>query len=465
MLKRAREEAFKPVDLASLVFLRVAFGLLLAGYQLRALLHGTIERNYVKTIFHFHYFGFEWLRPLPGRGMLWLDGVMVVAAVLLAVGAAYRAAALVFACCFTFQFLIDEAFFINHNYLICLLGFIFAAIPAHRACSVDAWLRPGLRSRTVPAWCLWLVRFQVAVPYVYGAIAKMNGDWLLHGEPMGFYLYMNRSNAVLKHLVYLPGMKFVFAWCGMLFDLLVVPATLWRKTRLLAFAALLYFHVSNSFMFHIGVFPWLMISATTIFWDPAWPRKLLPATLFPESDAPPTPERFRKPILVALALHAAIQLIVPFRHWFYPGDVNWHEQARHFSWHMMLRHKETLIRFRAHDPNSHTDAFINPNTFLNSWQVSQMKKIPDRIHQFARFLGDVLSFGKPKRVEVRVDAYVGLNGRTPERIVDPSVDLGAEPRRWGPAEWILPLATAIPDAQMPAPESETPDASDSMYSD
>ena len=34
------------------------------------------------------------------------------------------------------------------------------------------------------------------------------------------------------------------------------------------------FHLSNAFLFRIGVFPWLMIGATTIFLDTGWPRHL-----------------------------------------------------------------------------------------------------------------------------------------------------------------------------------------------
>jgi hypothetical protein len=35
------------------------------------------------------------------------------------------------------------------------------------------------------------------------------------------------------------------------------------------------FHVLTSVLFPIGIFPWLMIALTPIFFDPSWPRRWL----------------------------------------------------------------------------------------------------------------------------------------------------------------------------------------------
>src|SRR5690606_37688996 len=58
---------------------------------------------------------------------------------------------------------------------------------------------------------------------------------------------------------------------GLIFDLAVVPVLLWRLTRPFAFAAAVAFHLTNSQLFHIDIFPWLAIGATTIFFAPDWP--------------------------------------------------------------------------------------------------------------------------------------------------------------------------------------------------
>ena len=40
-------------------------------------------------------------------------------------------------------FLIDLALYLNHMYLTCVLLAVMLVVPAHRAFSIDAWLRPG----------------------------------------------------------------------------------------------------------------------------------------------------------------------------------------------------------------------------------------------------------------------------------------------------------------------------------
>ena len=45
-----------------------------------------------------------------------------------------------------------------------------------------------------------------------------------------------------------------------------------------------------------------------------------------------------------------------------------------------------------------------------------------------------------RRVEVRVVSVASLNGRQPAPLIDPDVDLAAEPYRWfAPTPWVLPL--------------------------
>jgi hypothetical protein len=49
---------------------------------------------------------------------------------------------------------------------------------------------------------------------------------------------------------------------------------LWRRTRVLAYLAALAFHLTNWYLFNIGIFPWIMICATLLFFPPSWPRYL-----------------------------------------------------------------------------------------------------------------------------------------------------------------------------------------------
>ena len=40
----------------------------------------------------------------------------------------------------------------------------------------------------MPLGAVWLVRAQVGIVYVFVGLAKLNADWLLHGDPLRMWL-------------------------------------------------------------------------------------------------------------------------------------------------------------------------------------------------------------------------------------------------------------------------------------
>jgi hypothetical protein len=59
-------------------------------------------------------------------------------------------------------------------------------------------------------------------------------------------------------------------------------------------------------------------------------------------------------------------------------------------------------------------------------------------------------------VEIHVVALCSLNGRKPQLLVDPAIDLGAQPRRWGPQPYIVPLTEPRRDEPWNVPQLEWP---------
>ena len=88
---------------------------------------------------------------------------------------------------FTYVFLLAQATYLNHFYLISLVGFVLVFLPANRFAAWDVRRQPELRLDSVPIWTIWLSRFQIAIPYIHGGIAKINADWL-RGGPMRDWL-------------------------------------------------------------------------------------------------------------------------------------------------------------------------------------------------------------------------------------------------------------------------------------
>ena len=270
----------------------------------------------------------------------------------IATGYRPRLCAALFCIIFTYVELLDRATYLNHHYLMSLISFLLAVLPVHRG--------------TVPVWTLWVVRAQIGVVYVFAGVAKLNPDWLLHALPMRIWLYQRGNVPLIGPLLQETWVAYAMSWGGVLFDLAIVPALLWRRTRPFAYSALVTFHLATWVLFpQLGVFPWLMIGLSLVFFDPDWPRRLLRllrvrsgrpslGTLSPQSRSWQT-----QAMVVALALFAAVQLALPLRHFAYPGNVRWNEEGYRFAWRVMLTEKVGFVQYRVLDPKRASPGWLN----------------------------------------------------------------------------------------------------------
>jgi len=430
---------FDPVPIDSLVAFRVFFGIMAGLDCIWFLQQGWIATTFLEPPMLFKYYGFGWVHPWPGMGMYVHFTALVILAACVSVGLFYRVTAVALAMGLIYVFLLEKAIYLNHMYLICLISGILAAISCHRAFSLDVWRRPAMFSDTIPRWCLWLVRFQVALPYVFGGIAKLNLDWL-SGNTMFMFFVDDGKYPVLGSGMTSEPVVLFFTYGGLLFDLLVVPCLLWRKTRAVAFVCAFAFHLMNSQLFQIGIFPWLMIGATTIFLPPDWPRRFLQVPVIaPSRSSESLLTAQKKRTLLLAAVYVAIQLVFPLRQFLYPGDPNWTDEGQAFSWRMMLRAKLARVEVMAVDSRTGRRGPMPPENFLNPRQVRNLSRSPDLMLQFSHYLAREHQRlgGGPLQVYWHVEC--SLNGRRPQLLIDPSVDLAAQPRSLWPAAWILPL--------------------------
>jgi len=375
-------------------------------------------------------------------------------------GIAYRLSIVLFALGFAYWFLLEKARYQNHFYLIGLLSLILCCIPASGAWSIDARLKPHLRRSTVPAWMLWLLRFQIAVPFFFGGIAKITPDWL-QGEPMRMWLAEFTTIPIVGQ--YLDGawVAYLFSYGGLLFDLLVAPLLLWRKTRPWAFGVSLLFHLANSQLFHIGIFPWFLMGATTIFLDPDWPHAVLrrcgwrladtaeAGSTFRHGAASPSASPLTPVATMLLFTYVALQCLIPFWHYRYPGISSWTMEGHFFAWHMRLAEKVTGIRFWITDPETGVREVHDPNQTLPRWQVDAMSTNPEMIRQYSHFLAVLRTREGDGPVAVRVNVLNSLNGRKPQPLIDPNVNLAAVPFSWSAYPWVMPLREPRPGRWRP----------------
>ena len=436
----------RPVDAASASAFRIAFGSLLLVSTVRFFMHGWIREFYQQPTHFFHYWGLGWVRPLPAPGMFALYALLAAAALCIALGVAYRTAASVFALGFSYAHFCDKANYLNHYYLISLLACLFALLPLDRCFSLYAWRRPLQRRGHVRAWVLYLLRFQVAVVYVFGGIGKLGADWLIHGEPLRIWLAANAELPVLGRFFVLPLTGVVLSWCGALFDLSIVPLLCWRVTRAPAYAALVLFHVLTALLFHIGMFPWIMIVSATIFWSPSWPRDLLRRCcgigVAPTFDGVAGATVGAATATVA-ALYAGAQLLLPLRSALYAGNTLWSEEGFRFAWKVMLIEKAGDLELEVVDRAGQRHLVL-PGEYLTPFQARMVSTQPDMILELAHWVARDFEAQGLGPVRVFAACQVSFNGRRRQPLIDPHTDLSLEQDGLAAKPWILPAPESAP---------------------
>ena len=435
----------RPVDAASVAAFRIAFGAMLLASTLRFFAHGWVREFYGVPTHFFSYWGFACVRPLPLFGMYALYGLIAVASTCLMLGIAARAAAAAAALAFGYAHFCDKANYLNHYYLITLLFALLALLPVDREFSLRALRRPAERKGQVRAWVLYLLRFQVGVVYVFGGVAKLNTDWLLHAEPLRIWLSANAELPVLGRILNEPWAALLFSWCGALFDLCIVPLLLFRGTRAPAYALVLVFHVLTAQLFRIGMFPWIMIVNATIFFAPDWPRRLLERM---RSQPRSLPEGLAGAPLDAkmgsmAAIYMAAQLLLPLRSALYPGNTRWSEEGFRFAWRVMLIEKAGSLEFEVEAPNGHRYA-VSPRQYLTPFQARMASTQPDMILQLAHWIAHDYAARGQGPVRVYADSEVSFNGRRRQRMIDPGQDLVSVSDGLAAKPWILPAPTDAP---------------------
>jgi hypothetical protein len=432
----------RPVPVDGLAAFRLLFGLVMVLGLARYVAQGWVHTVLVEPTFFFKYPGFEWVRVFdPPLLYAWFAGT-ALAALLMALGVGGRWAPAAFGLGFAYIQLMDVTNYLNHYVLVVLASGLLVVVPAHRSLG---W-QHGFRSTgaTVPAWMLWLLRFQVAVVYLNAALAKLGTDWLLYGQPMNLWMSARNELPIIGPWLGEPAVALAMSWAGFLYDLMIVPALLWRRTRGLAYVAVLAFHGLTWVLFDIGMFPFIMTVATTLFFDPDWPRRW-GVRANPPPVAGPDPVRpISRGAVAGLGLYAALSILVPLRHWAYPGDVLWTEEGMRFAWKVMVREKNGALTYRVRDPRSGRTWSVSPQDYLDWRQTQEMSGQPDLILQLGQHIGWDFRRRGIEGAEVRVEARVSLNGRAPALLVDPSVDLMRVEPSWRPARWILPAPRSEP---------------------
>jgi hypothetical protein len=415
----------KQTSITPLVVFRIAFGLMMAASAIRFWAKGWIKPLYIDPEYHFKFYCFEWVEALPGQGMYWLFGALILLSLFIAVGFFYRVSATLYFLLFTYVELIDKALYLNHYYFISLVSFLMIFMPAHRAFSLDVWRRKGFSRTHIPVVFPNIIKLQLALVYIFAGITKINHEWLFEAMPLKLWLPARANLPIIGAFFDYEWMPYLMSWSGMLFDLTIPFFLLLKKTRPWAYVTVVVFHALTWFLFQIGMFPWIMIVSTLIFFSAEDYSRLIGHFSKRQTQQPDNRELkvgFSTFLKMAIVFYFFIQLTLPLRHYFYNGNANWNEQGFRYSWNVMRVEKNGYVEYRCVDEQNGKEWLVYPVEHLTEIQVKQMAFQPDMILQYAHYIRDRYS----QKVKVYAQSYVSLNGRPSREFVLSEVNLALE---------------------------------------
>ena len=442
---------------STLAFFRITFGGLMFFSILRFWSKDWIESLYIKPVFHFKYYGFEWVNDF-GVYIYLLFIICLISSMFVALGYKYRASIITFFLVFTYIELIDKTTYLNHYYLTSCIAFIMCFLPAGKYFSLDSYIT-GESLDKIPVWTIDSLKLFICLVYFFAGIAKINSDWLIEAQPLSLWLKSKYDLPIIgQNLLQLKETHYLASWFAMLYDVLIPFFLLFKRTKYIAFIFVIIFHALTKVFFpSIGMFPYIMISSAVIFFDASLHIKLLnfigliikKLQLFLGLKI--NEIRLNKFIItknnrmvfLSLSCFLLFQLIFPFRYILYPGELFWNEQGYRFSWRVMLVEKRGYTTFKIQDSITKKFFYVRNKDFLTPFQEKQMSFQPDFILEYAHYLGEHFKSQGHENIQIFADSFVALNGRINQRFIDPDFNLLNTQESFYNKNWILPLNDKI----------------------
>ena len=438
----------------SLAVFRIGFGFLMCFSIIRFWYKGWIEKLYLVPEFHFSYYGFEWVKPIGDYTYL-LFIICFISALFVAIGFKYRVSIILFFLSFTYIELMDKTTYLNHYYFISILSFLMCFLPMNAIFSIDNIINRKQYLK-VQSWTVDSIKLLLSIVYIYAGLAKLNSDWLFKAMPLKIWLPSKFDLPIIgENLMQYEWVHYAMSWGGMFYDLLIPFLLLYKPTRIFAFFLVIFFHIFTKVLFPIGMFPYIMIIGSIIFFDSEVHKKIIyffKNFLIKFYDINKIKDlekinlykiKMQNLNLGIVVIFFVIQLSFPIRYAFYPGELFWNEQGYRFSWRVMLMEKMGYSTFKIVDQKTGKFFYVNNEEFLTPFQEKQMSFQPDFILEYANYLGDVYTKRGHKNVQVFTDSYVALNGRLSQRFIDHNINLYGIKESFKHKNWILPFNDEI----------------------
>ena len=426
---------FKAIDNSPLIVFRMFFGFLVACESFGAILTGWVKRVLIDPQVTFSFIGFEWLKPLPGFGMYFYFIAMGVFGLAIMLGYRYRIAIISYTILWAGAYFMQKTAYNNHYYLLLLISFLMIFLPSNSYASLDVRQNRIKEENTMPYWISLLFIIQVAIVYVFASIAKFYPDWL--DGTFTRNLLADSTNVIALKKLFLQKWFYLFiAYMGIIFDLLIVPLLLFKKTRMLALLASLTFHLFNAIFLEIGIFPFFALTFVLFFYEPETIRSVfLRKKTSIETENRHSNYYGKKIVYFLIIPYLIIQLLLPLRHHFIEGDVLWTEEGHRLSWRMMLRERNGFIHIRIKDLKTGEESLYDYRKNLTDKQIQNLATKPDFIWQYCQYITKEF---KGKDIAIFIKCKNSINRKEYKTLIDPKFDMAKA--KWDyfmHNEWLL----------------------------
>ncbi|XP_053994266.1 vitamin K-dependent gamma-carboxylase [Hylaeus volcanicus] len=277
---------YRPTDPASLGVVRALFGLCMVLDVVEERGLADIDIKWGEPL-DCHFPLIHGMKPPPLAWITVIYAVMWMGAFGIMLGLHFKLACACFVFPYWYIFLLDKSYWNNHTYLYGIVTTLLWGTEANKYFALDVIKENG-GSNSVPLWNYFIVKFQFFALYFLAGLKKSSAEWL------SGYAMTNLS----RHWVFSPFKLFltteqtdffIVHWFAFIFDLTVGFWMLFERTRIPAMVFCTAFHLMNSRLFNIGMFPYVCLATMPLFCNVDWPRRfsssLKRASFFSQNEA------------------------------------------------------------------------------------------------------------------------------------------------------------------------------------
>ena len=415
------------VSSTSIILFRIVFSTILLIQTFYFFYNDFISENIIKPFILFPFI--EGLNPASELTLIIIGVIMLIANIGMIFNKTAKAALLVFCSCFTYFWLLDKGYFNNHYYFISIICFLLFLINPQSSFKQNI---------LVPRMSLLALQVMVVMVYCISGINKLNPYWLFDLQPMTHILevkYEVTNNPIFTQKWLLIAM----CYSGLLFDLFIGFLLIFKQTRVLGFIFVISFNIINFYLFRdigeIGLFPFLMISTLILFINPNKIRNILKLKNQKQHFIE-TSNLIKKFILLFLI----IQAILPFRHIFFKGNVDYTGVGQRFSWRMKIMYKESIIEYFISDKLSQQKYSVDISKMLTPMQYNNLKYYPDLIIPLAnKIKSEARKKFNIKHPKITCNYQTAFMGKNPQLLFSPEIDLTKIATKKLTHEWLWDL--------------------------